>query len=113
MAKVHDQFEDHRPVERRFGWVNKIAVLVILGVVLVPLLIEGAAVCVAQWAEVAGTRFVSKTPLLDWSELKIEDCRQLIGEWMSYRLQDASWEPGFALPILAVLIVVATLMLRR
>jgi len=113
MAKVRDQFVDRRPVERRVWSVKKIAVLALLGFVLVPFLIEGVAVSVVQWAEVNGTRLVFKTPLLDWSGSKLEYCRQLVEEWMAYNFRDASWEPGFVLPITVVLIVIAMLMLRR
>ncbi len=113
MAKVLDPIEYQSPRERRVGSVSKIVVLAVLGFVLVPILIEGVAVCAAQWAEILGIRFVVKTPLLSWSGTKLEDCRQLMGEWMSDSFRDSSWEPGFAFPILAALIIIAMLMLRR
>ncbi len=113
MAKMRDQFENYRAVRRRSWRTSEIAVLVLLGFLLLPLLIEGVAVCVAQWAEVVGARFVYKTPLLTWSGSKLEDCRQSIAECMSYHIQDMSWEPGFVLPIMGVLIVIAMLLLRR
>jgi hypothetical protein len=113
MAKFFDQFAVHRPVQRRNWKVKRIAVLVFLACVLAPFLMEGVALFCSQWAEVIGVRFVVKTPLLDWSWSKLEDCRQLIDESMSYHFQTASWEPGFVFPILALVIVIAMLMLRR
>jgi len=113
MAKVLNQSKDYMPVERRKWSVKKIAVLVFLGLVLAPILVEGVALSVAQWVEVTGTRFVFRTPILSWCGSKLEDCRQFIRETISYHYRDASWEPGFALPILAALIVIAMLMLRR
>ncbi|MGO9920755.1 MAG: hypothetical protein ACLQIB_39440 [Isosphaeraceae bacterium] len=113
MARVPDQVEQERRGALRVGNVTKLALLAVLGSVLVPLLIEGAVFCAAQWAEVLGIRFNVKTPLLSWSGSKLENCRQAIGECMSRYVHDASWEPGFALPTLAALIVIAMLMLRR
>jgi hypothetical protein len=87
--------------------VSKIAATVVLGLVLAPFIIEALALGVAQWADVIGVRFVPKTPLLSWTESKLADCRLEFSDWMSYQFQDATWEPGFALPIIAVLIVIA------
>jgi hypothetical protein len=113
MAKMRGQFVHQRTVARR-GWrVDKIAVLVVLAVVVVPFLIEAVAVGVAQWAEVIGTRIVVQTPLLNWCGSRLDDCRQLIGELVSDQSRDISWEPGFVLPILAVFIIIAMLMMRR
>jgi len=113
MAKLQVPFEYHRPPERRVGEVRKIVVLVILGAAMAPVLVEGAALCIGGWAEVAGTRLHLETPLLSWSGSTLEVRRQWIGEWILHTYQEASWEPGVVLPILAALLIIAMWMLRR
>jgi len=113
MAKMREQYVVRKRAKRRRWKLGNIALAVALVVILMPFLFEALAMLVAQWAEVTGVRFAAQTPLLTWSGSKLDDCRLFIDDWMSYQFQDASWEPGFALPIMALLIVIAMLMMRR
>ena len=87
--------------------------LIALGVFLVPLAIEAAAICYSQWCEVLGRSSEVRTPCIDGIRQGFEDARESLSERVGPPWNAGIQNPSIALPVSAVLIILAMVMLRR
>ena len=101
---------DLRPDRRRK--VLPIVSLFVLAALIVPLFLEVAGLCYAQWCAALGTSAQARTPILDSIQEGIETVRDDLGSVLSARFQRVPWNPKVVLPVAAVITAVAMVMLR-
>jgi hypothetical protein len=102
---------DLRP-ERRHSKVLPIASIFVVGPLLAPLVMEAVALCYAQWCAAFGTSTRVRTPIIDAIEEQIETVRADLWSALSARFQRVPWSPKIVLPVAAVIMAVAMVMLR-
>ena len=100
--------EEHR----RPRWPLVLVVLILL-VGLGPLALEGAAVLVGTWKEFLGVSCNVRTPLLDSLQDNLNDMNAETTRQIHHWFNSMPWDPNMVLPVAAVVMVVAMLMLRR
>src|SRR5436190_6756673 len=98
--------------ERRRSKLLPIASILVLAPLLAPLVVEAVAVCYAQWSEVMGTSARVRTPIMDSIEERIQSVREDLWCAVSSRFQRVPWNPKIVLPIAAVIMALAMMMLR-
>jgi hypothetical protein len=92
--------------------VLPIASIFVLAPLLTPLIIELVWLCYGQWREILGRPVSIQTPILSAMGEGIESVRQDIWYHISSRFQRVPWNPKVVVPIIALVMVVAMLMLR-
>ncbi len=89
-----------------------IASIFVLAPLLTPLIIELVWLCYGQWCEILGNPVAIQTPILSAMGERIESARQDIWYHISSRFQRVPWNPKVVVPIIALVMIVAMLMLR-
>jgi hypothetical protein len=89
------------------------AVICLLAALLVPLLMEGVVLCYSRWCEVLGTSVDVRTPVLDSIGDHLQDAREAVWNTVAPQFQKVPWNPKVVLPIAAVIMALAMMMLRR
>ena len=102
---------DLRP-DRPRSRLLPIASIFVLAPVLAPLLMEAVSLCYGQWCEILGTPVTVRTPILNAIIDRIESVREDLWYKVSSRFQRVPWNPRVVLPIIALVMVVAMVMLR-
>jgi hypothetical protein len=92
--------------------VLPIASICVLASVLAPLLLEAVWLCYGQWSEILGKPVTIRTPMLNAISEQIESVRADLWYHVSSRFQRVPWDPKVVLPIIALVMVVAMVMLR-
>jgi hypothetical protein len=87
--------------------------LIALGLFLVPLAVETAAICYSQWCEVLGRASELRTPIIDSITQGLGDAHDSLADCVGPRWHAAIRNPSIALPVSSVLVVLAIAMLRR
>src|SRR5579883_285800 len=100
---------DLRPNRRR-SKVLPIASIFVVAPLLIPLLLETAALCYGQWCMVFGTSAPPRTPMLDSIHERIESARDELWSAASARFQRVPWNPKVVLTIAAVITTLGMLM---
>jgi hypothetical protein len=113
VSKSPYRIEDFLPAPRRVPRVNMIAVLALLGLVLLPILIELVSLWVAGWFKVMKIVLVVQTPVIDFSRAVIAMCCEEFANWAADLFREVNWSPSSILPIVALLLVVAARMLKK
>ena len=98
---------------RSHSTLSRIMSIVAAAVFLVPLATEGTLVCYAQWCELMGKSTAVRTPFTDSLGSGLENARDRLAESVAPALQRVVRDPAVALPVAAVLLVLAMAMLRR
>lgn len=91
----------------------RMVLLIALGVCLIPLAVEAAAICYSQWCEVMGRANDVRTPYIDAIRQGFADARESLAEHVGPPWNAGIQNPSIALPVSSVLIIVAMAMLRR
>jgi hypothetical protein len=102
---------DLRPNGRR-SKVVPIASIFVIAPLLAPLILEAGALCYAQWCAALGTSAQVRTPIIDTIQEGIETVRNDLWSALSARFQRVPWSPTVVLPVAAVIMAVAMVMLR-
>jgi hypothetical protein len=84
-----------------------------LGAILAPLVVEGTAICYAQWCEIMGKEIEARTPIIDSIAAALQSAHDLVADSLGPTFQSTIHNPNVALPVASVLLVVAMAMLRR
>ena len=93
------------------SWIISI---ILAAIFLVPLATEGTAICYAQWCELMGKSTAVQTPFIDSMGSGLENARDLLAERACQSCPcRVVRDPTVALPVAAVLLVLAMAMLRR
>jgi hypothetical protein len=98
--------------DRRKSRLLPIACIFVLASLMAPLVMEAVAVCYSQWSEVMGTSARVRTPIMDSIEERIQSVREDLWYAVSSRFQRVPWNPKVVLPIAAVIMALAMVMLR-
>jgi hypothetical protein len=101
---------DLRPDRRRKAL--PIVSIFVLAPLIAPLVMEAAALCYAQWCTALGTQAEVRTPIIDSIQEGIESVRDDLWSVLSARFQRVPWSPKVVLPVAAVIMAVAMVMLR-
>ena len=113
MRKLAGQLGSEMEVERhRSKWPSVLMALILL-VGLGPLALEGIAVCVGNWKEFLGVSGNVKTPVLDGVQDSLNDARDIFWSQITPWFRSIPWDPKMVLPVAAVVMVMAMLMLHR
>ncbi len=113
MRKLAGQLGSEIPVEHhRPRWPGVLMALILL-LGLGPLAIEGIALCVSEWKEFLGIADNVKTPVLDGFQNNLNDIQDIFRSQITPYLSSMPWDPKMVLPVAAVVMVMAMLMLRR
>jgi hypothetical protein len=102
---------DLKPV--RFKPKFRMISIIVVSILLVPLLVEGAMICYVQWCEVMGSSTEIHTPIIDSMYKCFEDARDGYRESIGPELHRALGDASIALPVALVFIVLAMAMLKR
>ncbi len=89
-----------------------IASIFVMAPVLAPLIMEAVSLCYGQWSEILGQPVTIRTPILDALSERIESVREDLWYHVSSRFQRVPWNPKVVLPVIALVMVVAIVMLR-
>ena len=92
---------------------SRIVFMIAVLVLLVPLAVEAASICFAQWCELAGRTSDVRTPIIDaiWEGLR--DTRDSLAESLGPTVHAATHDPGVALPVASACVLLALALLRR
>jgi hypothetical protein len=114
MPKVPIAISHELPPEHRKSKVLAVAGILCLCLLLTPVIMEGATVCFAQWREILGGRAASAgTPLLDSIQDSVRASCDDIWGCVAPVFQRVPWSPKAVLPIAAVIMFCAMMMLKR
>jgi hypothetical protein len=113
MPKLHLEIAHQVPHSHRRARAMTIGLIVALGMLVIPVLVELGKLCVAQWYEVAGKRYVVRTPILDLIRARFDGARDDLGDLWATHLYSVTWNAEFVFPILVLLLVIGVLLLRR
>ena len=102
---------DIRP-DRPRSRLLPIASIFVIAPVLAPLVMEAVSLCYGQWCEILGTPVTVRTPILEAISERIESVRTELCYHVSSRFQRVPWNPKVVLPVIALIMVIAMLMLR-
>jgi hypothetical protein len=102
---------DIKPVRSKRNF--RMIPIIVVSILVVPLLVEGAMICYAQWCEVMGTSTEIHTPITDSMFKCFEDARVSFGESIGPGLHRSLGDASIALPVALVFIVLAMAMLKR
>jgi len=113
MRKLAGQLGSEMEVEHhRSKWPSVLMALILL-VGLGPPALEGIALGVGAWKEFLGVSGNVKTPVLDGVQDTLNDVRGIFWSQITPWFRSMPWDPKMVLPIAAVVMVTAMLMLRR
>jgi hypothetical protein len=93
---------------RRIG-----TILILAIVILVPLVMDGAALCYGQWCSITGRSTRVSTPIIDTISSAFHDTKDALEDLLAPSFTRVFREPGVAIPIALVLIVCGATLLRR
>ena len=91
----------------------RMVLLIALGIFLVPLVVEAAAICYSQWCEVMGRSSEVRTPLINAIGEGLVRAENRWPRRIGPTWDSAVYDPSIALPVSSVLIILAMAMLRR
>jgi hypothetical protein len=86
--------------------------LLLLGLLLAPLIAEGALLCHAQWSQVLGRNTEARTPVLNSLHDGLEAGHQSVWGFISSYFKRVPWSHEIVLATGAVVVVVGMLMLK-
>jgi|SRR5262245_58699525 hypothetical protein len=113
MRKQAWQIGDAIEEERRRSKLPTIFFVLFLVGGLVPIVVEGGAICLANWKEVMGVSSDVRTPVID----SVHDNLQSFSDTFWYQItpyfRRLPWDPKMVLPAAAIIMAVAMFMLRR
>jgi hypothetical protein len=113
MRKLAGQLGSEIQVEHhRSKWPSVLMALILL-LGLGPLALEGIALCMSTWKEFLGIADNVKTPVLDGVRDSLNDMRDIFWSQITPWFRSMPWDPKMVLPVAAVVMVMAMLMLRR
>jgi len=113
MRKLAGQLGSEIQVEHhRSKWPSVLMALILL-LGLGPLALEGIALCVGTWKEFLGVSGNVKTPVLDGVQDSLNDMSDIFWSQITPWFRSMPWDPKMVLPVAAVVMVMAMLMLRR
>jgi hypothetical protein len=92
---------------------SHIGVMLILAIIIVPIVVEGAALCYGQWCSITGRSTRVSTPIIDTVSSVFRDTKDTFEDLLSPSFTRVFREPGVAIPIALVLIVCGMMLLRR
>ncbi len=78
----------------------------------IPILRDAVVVCYGQWREMLGTPTAVKTPTFDAIGEQVGEVREDVWYHISNRLNRVPWNPRVVLPVAAVVMLLAILMIR-
>ena len=78
-----------------------------------PLALEGVTLLIGTWKEFLGVSCNVQTPLLDSLQDNLNDMNGEVTRHFRQWFNSMPWDPNMVLPVAAVVMVVAMLMLRR
>ncbi len=80
--------------------------------VLAPLFMEAVLLCYGQWCEILGRPVTIRTPMLTALSDRIDSVRQDLCYTISSRFQRVPWNPKVVVPVIALVMLLAMVMLR-
>jgi hypothetical protein len=92
---------------------SHIGTILILAIIIVPIVVEGAALCYGQWRSITGRSTRVSTPIIDTVSSVFHDTRDAFEDLLSPSVTRVFREPGMAIPVALVLIVCGMMLLRR
>jgi hypothetical protein len=95
---------------RRNIW--PILAFVVTIALLIPILRDAVAVCYGQWREMLGTPTAVKTPTFDAIGEQVGEVREDVWYHITNRLNRVPWNPRIVLPVAALVMLLAILMIR-
>jgi hypothetical protein len=113
MRKLAWQLGDDIQQERPRSKLPLIALVALLVIGLGPLLLEGGAICLANWKEFMGISAEVRTPWLDFVQNGIENMKDTFWYQITPFFRHLPWDPTMVLPAAALVMAVAMLLLRR
>lgn len=87
-------------------------ILVVVGIFLIPLAMEGALVCYGQWCVVLGTPAEVQTPVMHLIGQGVDGARESLSQEYGPAWREATREPYYVLPLATICIVAAMVMLK-
>jgi hypothetical protein len=91
----------------------RIGTIFILAIVIVPLVVEGAALCYGQWCSITGSSTRVSTPVMDMVLNAFLETKYVLEDLLSPSFKRVFREPRVAIPVALVLIVCGMMLLRR
>jgi hypothetical protein len=91
----------------------RIGAIFVLAVIIVPVVVESAALCYGQWCSITGRSTRVSTPIIDTVSSVFHDTRDAFEDLLSPSVTRVFREPGMAIPVALVLIVCGMMLLRR
>jgi hypothetical protein len=98
-----------RPKSRRW----RIGTIFLLAAIIVPLVVEGAALSYGQWCSITGSSTRVSTPVMDTVANAFHETKSALEDLFSPSFTRVFREPAVALPVALVLIVCGMMLLRR
>jgi len=103
-----DQIEPTRSPPMR----SRVVFLIGVPIILIPLAVEAASICFAQWCEVMGRTSEVQTPIIDSIGDGLRNTRDLLAETIGPTLYAATHDPAVALPVASAFVLLALALFR-
>jgi hypothetical protein len=101
------------PSSRRRSSRWRIGAIFILAVIIVPIVVEGAALTYGQWCSITGRSTRISTPVLDTLSNAFHETKYVLDDHFSPTFARVFSVPAAAIPVALVLIVCGMFFLRR
>jgi hypothetical protein len=85
----------------------------VFAVIIVPLVVEGGALCYGQWCSITGRSTRVSTPVLDTFSNVFDETKTVLSDSFSPSVARVFNEPGIAIPVSLVLIGCGMMLLKR
>jgi hypothetical protein len=85
----------------------------VLAVIVVPLVVEGGALCYGQWCSITGRSTPVSTPVMDTVSNVFHETKTVLADSFSPSVARVLNEPGIAIPVSLVLIGCGMMLLKR
>jgi hypothetical protein len=87
--------------------------VILLGLLTVPLLLDGAKLCYVQWAALFGPLPTVRTPSLDLVQIYLDRASFELRRLVRYPFRRLPWQPEWAVGILAFSLTLGVLVMRH
>jgi hypothetical protein len=104
-------FDDITSRPKSSPW--RIGTICVLAIIIVPIVVEGAALSYGQWCSITGRSNRVSTPIMDTVSNAFHETRSVVDDVFSPSFARVFREPGVAIPVALVLIVIGMTLMRR
>jgi hypothetical protein len=89
------------------------ALAVAIGLLLIPFVLEGTALCAARWRGLYGPITAARTPFLDTTAVGLQTVLYMSGQTTTSLFRNVPWRASVVIPVFCASAFCGSLLLRR